>query len=220
MFKSQKNVFWEALVVTVFIFGIGVFIGVILENWRTSRIDELYQKSEIELLDIRTQAEIYSLGVFDCKVAIQENLEFADRIYEEAKVLSRYEGASRLTDSLDMQHKRYDILRALLWVNSIKIKKRCNEDYHNLVYIYNYNDPSIDKKAQQGVFSRILSELKQSKGSEIMLIPMAGDNDISSISILMAKYNITEEELPVILIDEKTKVTELQTVEDIEKLIK
>jgi hypothetical protein len=218
MFKSQKNVFWEALLVTVLIFGIGVFMGVVLENWRTSKIGDLYQQSDVELLDIKTQNEIYSLGDFNCEIAIEENLRFADRIYEEARLLDRYEKARRITDTLKLQHRKYDVLRALLWVNSMKIKKRCKADYINVVYIYDYNDPDLDTKAKQSVFSKILSELKENKGSEIILIPLAGDNDLSSVNILMDLYDVAEEELPVILIDEKTKITEVESVEDIEKL--
>lgn len=201
------------------IFGIGIILGIVLENWRTSEIDELYKQSEIELLDIRAQTEIYSLGKFDCQAAIEENLLFADRIFKEAETLSRYEGAERLTENLILEHKKYDVLRGLLWINSINIKKRCKADYHNIVYIYEYNEPSIDTRAEQNVFSRVLSELKEKKGSEIILIPFAGDNNLSSINLLMKQYNVTKEEIPVILIDEEIKITELQSVEDIEKLL-
>ncbi len=220
MFKSQKNVFWEALLITILLFSIGVIAGVILENWRTVKIDYLYQQSEIELLDIKTQNEVFSLGNFDCELAINENLAFANRIFEEADLLSRYESAGRLTDNLKLEHKKYDILRVLLWLNSINIKEKCREDYHNVVYMYDYNEPSITIKAKQGVFSRILTELKEKKGSKIMLIPMAGDNNLSSVRILMNLYNVSESELPVILIDEKIKIVELQKIEDIEKLLK
>jgi len=220
MFQSQKHVFWEALLVTILIFGIGVFIGVVLENWRAGKIEYSYQQSEIRLMDIKAQGEIYSLGNFDCKTTIQENLNFADSIYKEAELLSRYEGAERLTESLKLEHQKYDILRALLWTNSIKIKKQCNASYYNLVYLYEYKDPSIDTVAKQSVFSRILFELKQMKSDKIMLIPIAGDNELSSVSLLMSMYNVTESELPVILIDEKIKITELQKVEEIEKLLK
>lgn len=220
MFESQKHAFWEALLVTILIFGIGVFLGIVLENWRTGRIEYLYQESEVKLLDIRTQSEIYSSREFDCKTAVKENIEFADRIFKEAELLSRYEGAGRLTESLKLQHKKYDILRALLWLNSIKIKKNCNAFYSNVVYVYDYNDLNIDTKAKQAVFSNILTELKEKRGNEVMLIPMAGDNDLYSINLLMNLYNITESELPIILIDERIKITELQNVEDIEKLIK
>jgi len=219
MFKSQKHVFWEALLITILIFGIGIFLGVVIESWRTSEIAELYQQSDIQLLDIKTQNEIFSLEDFNCETAIEENVKFADRIYEEAKVLDRYETARRLTESLKLQHKKYDILRALLWVNSMKIKKKCRADYHNVVYIYKYNEPSIEMKARQSVFSNILTELKQDKGNEVILIPMAGDNDLSSINLLMDIYNVTESELPVILIDEKFKITEIESIQEIEKLL-
>lgn len=220
IFKSQKHVFWEAFLVAILIFGIGVFLGVVLENWRTAKIDYLYQQSDIKLLDIRAQGEIYSLGDFDCNKTIEENSKFADRIFKEAELLSRYEGAGRLTENLKLEHKKYDVLRALLWANSIKIKKKCKANYHNVVYIYKYNDLSIAEQQEQGVFSRILFELKQKKGDEIVLIPMAGDNNISSVNLLMNFYNVTEAELPVILIDEKIKINELKTVKEIEKLIK
>jgi len=220
MLKSEKNVFWEALLVTVLVFAIGIILGVVLENWRTSKVDDFFQYSEIELLDIKTQNEVYSLGDLDCEFVIKENLLFADRIYEEAKVLIKYDGAARLTDAIKLEHKKYDILRALLWVNSIKIKKECKSRYHNVVYIYDYNDPSLDTGNKQGVFSKLLGDLKEEKGEDMLLIPMAGDNNLSSINILMARYNITEEELPVILIDEKTKVTEVLTLEELGKLVR
>jgi len=220
MFSSQKHVFWEAFLVAILIFGIGIFLGVVLENWRTGKIEYLYQQSEVKLLDIRTQSEIYSSTELNCKTAIEENLKFADRIYEEAKALQRYEEAGKLTESLKLEHEKYDVLRALLWANSINVKKKCRADYHNVVYIYKYNDLSINEKQEQTVFSSILSELKQKKGAEIVLIPMAGDNNLASVSLMMSLYNVTESELPIILINEKIKITELKTVEEIEKLLK
>jgi|SRR3989338_6322353 len=220
MFQSQKHVFWEALLITILIFGIGVFIGVVIENWRTGKINYFYQESEVKLLDIRTQNEIYALGEFECKTAVEENSVFAGRIYEEAKTLERYETAQRLTERLMLEHKKYDVLRALLWINSIKIKKQCNASYYNVVYLYEYVEPSVDTKSKQAVFSRVLSELKQKKGGKIILIPLAGDNNLSSVSLLMNRYNVTEQELPVVLIDEKIKIAELQKVEEIEKLVR
>ncbi len=218
MFKSQKHVFWEALLVTLFIFGVGVLSGVILENLRTSEISDLYQISEVELLDIRLQNEIYSKGEFDCEFAIQENLKFTDKIYEEAKILEKYEKARRLTDNLIIKHKKYDLLRAMLFMNSIEIRKNCNTSYHNVVYFYlaEYDNPRLDLKAKQQTFSKLLWEFKQKKREEILLIPIAANKDVSSINVLLNQYNISREELPIILINEEIKITELQNVEELE----
>lgn len=220
IFQSQKNVFWQALLVTIFVFGTGILIGFMLENWRTSKISVLYAQSEIDLLDIRIQNEIYSLTEVDCDQAIHENTVFADRVYTEAKLLERNEKANKISEGMVLQHKKYDLLRTLFWLNSIKIKKRCNATYHNVVYIYKYVDPSLDIKAKQGVFSNLLEQLKQEKGDEIMLIPIAGDNDLHSVNLLMFLHNIKESELPVVLVDEKIKITELKTIEELEKLLK
>jgi len=215
--NNQKNAFWQALLITIFIFGIGISLGIVLENWRTNKIDKLYQESELNLFDIRLQSEIYSLGNFDCDKAVKENINFADKIFEEAKILNRYEKASRLTESLSIQHKKYDLLRTMLFLNSIKIKEKCKNYYFEVVYFYDLNDPSFDTKAKQNVYSKLLIELKEEKGSEILLIPIAGDNDITAVNIILKEYNILEEELPVILINRKTKITEIQTIDELLK---
>ena len=53
-----------------------------------------------------------------------------------------------------------------------------------------------------------------------MLIHFAGDIESYSIDLLMDMYNVTEEDLPVILIDEKVKISEIESVEDIEQYLK
>ena len=195
--------------------GILAYKIILLENWRTGKINSFYQQAEIDLLDVKLQSEIYASGNFNCEFAKQENIEFANRIYEEAKILDRYDAASRLTDTLKLQHKKYDILRASLLLNSIKTREKCNASYSNVLYIYKYDEPRIDLKAKQNVFSRLLLELKQEKGDDVLLIPMAGDVGVSSIEMILNKYNVSQEELPVILINEEIKITDLQTIEEL-----
>ena len=217
MFKSQKNVFWEALIITIMIFVLGIFAGIILENWRVEEINFLFQKSEIDLLDIKLQSEIYSELNFNCEKAIEENVKFADKIYEEGKQLEKYEKASRLTDDLIIQHKRYNILRAMLLTNSIKINEKSENDYYEVVYFYKYNNLGLDLKAKQGVFSRLLGEVKERKGYEVLLIPIAADNDISSINLFLDRYDVSMEDLPVIIINREVKIDELQDINDLMK---
>lgn len=217
MLTSQKNVFWQALLITIFIFSIGIIIGIILENWRTSQIQELYKNSEIDLLDIKLQSEYYSLGDFDCENAIKQNINFADRIFEEARILERYESASRLTDELILQHKKYDLLRTILLLNSIKIKDKCDNNYYEVVYFYDFNDATFEIKAKQNIFSKLLKDLKEIKGESILLIPIAADNDISAVDLILNENNIKENELPIILINRKDKINEIQTIEELLK---
>jgi len=219
MFKSQKNVFWEALLITMLIFGLGIMAGVILENWRTGKVESTYQQSEIDLLDVKLLTEIYSIGNFNCDDAIQENIDFADRIFKEAKTMGRYEKASRLTKDIVFQHKKYDLLRTMLFLNSIKIKEKCNNNYYEIVYFYDYKDATIDTKAKQGAFSKVLTDLKEKRGNEILLIPIAGDNEIAAVDLILNENNITKEELPVILINREIKITELLTLKELSEYL-
>lgn len=213
--KAQKRIFWEALVLSLFVFGLGITLGFFIENSRSQKIDLLYTYSETELLDVRLQSDIFGLALVNCNDSINENMKFADKVYEEAKMLTEYEDAQRLSDSLILQHKKYDLLRASIWINSIKIKENCNASYHNIIYFYQYNEPDVNKKAEQEIFSRVLEEVKSKNQEKVLLLPIAGDLGEVSIQALEKQYNITS--LPTVLIDEKVKITELETSEQLEK---
>ena len=216
MFKSQKHIFWQAFIVTISIFVIGLFFGMVLESWRVNKVDDFYQNSEINLLDVKLQGDIYSQSYFDCEDAINENIKFADRIFEESKILDRYESSNQLTEKdLFFQHKKYDLLRVSLLLNSLEIKEKCNSSYSNVVYFYNYRNPSLKEQAKQNTFSKILVELKKIKGDSIILIPIAANNNITSVDLLLSRYNVSKENLPVILIDDKRKIYELENIDQI-----
>lgn len=215
--KSQKYIFLQALIITLVVFNIGIFFGYKLESSRVDKINEWYLESEMELLDQRIQTDSFDIIGLDCDAMVEENIKFADNIFEKALVIDKYEKASRINKDIISLHKKYDLLRTLLWINSIKIKERCNSDYHNLVYLYKFNDPTIEQKAKQRFFSNLLVQVKEEKGSKVLLIPIAADNELSSVSLLLDKYEI--QELPTILIDEEIKITDVTDMEDIMKYL-
>ena len=213
----QKSVFIWALVATIVIFGLGVFMGFLIENSLSEKISDLNKESEINFLDIRIRDEIFDLVGLDCEKAIEENIKFGDKIYEEALLLVRYEESNKVNNELKLRHKKYDTLRTLFWVNSIKLKKKCPGSFHTIVYVYDYDEPSLEQKAKQKVYSNLLYELKQKKANEIILIPIAGDMNISSLDLLMSQYGVSE--LPSILVDEKTILTGAVSLEEVEEVL-
>ena len=185
MAKNQKYVFLQALIITFVIFNIGIFLGYMLESSRINKVNEWYLEAELDLLDQRIQKDAFEIIELDCDAMTEENINFADRIFEEALVIDKYEKANRINDEIIFQHKKYDLLRTLFWINSMRIKEKCNSDYHNLVYFYQYNDASIEQKSKQRFFSSLLFEIKQEKGDKVMLIPIAADNNLSAINLLL-----------------------------------
>lgn len=214
---NQKYVFLQALIITFIIFNLGIFLGYQLETSRVNKIDKFYLESEMELLDQRIQKDALDIITFECDSIVQENIDFGNRIFEEALQIQKIEDANKINSDVIFQHKRFDLLRTLFWINSINIKKKCNSDYHNVVYFYKYNSPSLEQKAKQRFFSNLLVEIKQKQGDNIMLIPIAADNDLPSINLLLDNYDL--EEFPVLLIDEKIKITEVNDISDVEKYL-
>lgn len=211
--------FLYALIITLVVFNIGIFFGYALESSRISNIQDMYEQSNIELLDQQAQEYAFDVvGDLNCSLMVQGNIDFANRIYEQALKIEKYERASRLNQDIVEEHKKYDLLRALLWMNSIKTKEACGDNFHTIVYVYKYDEPSLEEKAKQRFFSNLLGEIKEEYRDNVILIPIAGDNDLLSIELLLDKYGV--EELPSIIIDEEHVLTEINNFEDIETYLK
>ncbi|MEK6827008.1 MAG: hypothetical protein AABX99_00810 [Nanoarchaeota archaeon] len=218
MIKNQKMIFLYALIITLVVFNLGIFMGYMLESSRLDRINILYSNAELELFDQMAQKESLGALNINCKTLVEENIKFGDKVFQEALQIQKYEEANRISGDIIFQHKRFDLLRTLFWMNSIKIKQSCNSNYHNIVYFYKYNNPSINQDSKQKFFSNLLEQVKKKEGDKVMLIPIAGDNDIPSINILINQFNITE--FPTILIDEKTKLTDIKNADELENFFK
>ncbi len=214
---NQKFAFLYALIATLIVFNLGIFMGYMLESSRLDKINNLYSDTQMELLDQVAQSDAMGILNLNCNLLTQENIQFGDKIFQEALQIQKYEDANRITSDIISEHKKFDLLRALFWINSMKIKQECNPKYHDVVYFYQYNNPSLDQESKQKFFSNVLSDLKQKEGDNIMLIPLSGDNDIPSVNLLEKEYNITE--FPTILIDEKVKITDIKNMSDIEKYL-
>lgn len=215
---SQKFAFLYALIFAIFVFVIGFFIGFTVENMRNNVAYQSYVSSEISMNDVRLQNQILTYSdIKDCKLTQENNIYFGNRLYEESKMLDKYDKSNEISKFIKTEHKKFDLLRAIFWLNSITIKEKCNSDYVNVVYIYDYVNPTISQKAEQQVISNLLLEIKNDYGDKVILIPFAGDNDLVSIETLKSKYNITK--LPSVLINENIKIEEAILISELKEII-
>lgn len=217
--KSQKIVFLYAFILTLVLFNIGIFFGVNLESSRVEKIKDFYSETELRLLDQDLQRQSLETLDLSCDEVFSEIVRFADQIYGEAQEISNLESVNSLSSEVTVQHQRFDLLRTRFWLDSIALKKECGFSYHNVVYLYDYIDPSLETKAKQNFFSNVLFEVKQEQGQNILLIPIAADLDSPAIQLILDHYGITEDDLPVIFIDEKVKITDVENFEDVNKFL-
>jgi len=215
MLKSKKHVFWEALLVTILIFLIGIFFGMLIETGNTNEISNLYLSSEISLTDSMATLRLTENFDLDCESLKTNNINFANQIYEEAKLLEKYETSGKLTEGMKLLHKKYDLLRTILWINNQDSLNRCN-NYNLIVYLYEYEAEKTEQKATQNVWSKILLDTKQNNDN-ILLIPIAADQDLTSLNLLIDQYEITQ--FPALIINNKEIIYELKSAETIKPLL-
>ncbi|MFH1889874.1 MAG: hypothetical protein ABIJ58_03290, partial [Nanoarchaeota archaeon] len=183
---DPKNAFWEALLLTIIVFIIGLLIGMAVENSRAGKLEVSLENAQVSLIDVLTLDSVSSLGNLSCDNLISSNLAFADRIYEEAKILNNYDAANKISDNIKIVYKKYDLLRTLLWSGASKVRIQCPDRFSIVVYLYQRESANIEEKAAQNVWSKILGDLKESRGGDIVLIPISVDNDLSSLALMIS----------------------------------
>lgn len=213
----NREVFWHSLLFTIFVFVSGLFLGFILESSRVNNVESALYNSEINLLDQQIRDGVLGSFKVSCPVAKKELFSFADSIYEEAFKLEEYDAASKFSDALPILHKRYDLLRVLLWTESREFNSKCPESFHTVVYFYEYGAEDSSVKGIQSFYSRLLTEIKDNHQDNVLLIPLASNLNVSSLNVLLDSYKINK--VPAILIDEKILITEPPTLEELESYI-
>ena len=211
--EDDKHILWQAFLVAIAIFIIGIFLGTLFEESRIDKIKELYFDSETDLLDIQLQSNILSYSRLGCDVAVEESRVFADKIFFEALLLEKYDSANKITKDMVSIHRRYDLLRIMLWENLIEIKENCEEEIDVVVYLYEYINPSLEVQSKQNTFSNSLTSLKKKEGNNIILIPMAHDTNVKSLDLILKRFNISQ--FPVVIINEEIVVDKISSVEDL-----
>lgn len=213
--ESKKRVFWEALFLTVVVFFLGLLIGISFESGKVEEIRQYYSYSEASIMDVFALNNLIDLDEVNCSELKNANFDFADKIYEEAILLEKYETSGKITDGMILEHKKYDLLRTLLWINEIKSFKKCGRDYHAVVYLYEYRPDDLTQKATQGVWSKILLDLKNEYASKILIIPIAVDSEVVSLNSLISDYSI--EKYPVLIVDNKDVIYELDSADKLKE---
>ena len=214
---NAKKSFWQALIFTIVVFRIGIILGFFFEVSRTNSVEIASIGSETNLLDQELRTRASEHFNFSCEDSAESLFRFADLIYREARQLERYGQASKFSETIDLLHRRYDLLRTMLWIESIETKKKCGNVFHTVVYLYRYNAEDVDVKAKQVFFSRVLGDVKEANPQDILLIPIAEDTGLESVRAITQKFSI--ESYPVIIIDEKLLVYEIDDFGEFERLV-
>lgn len=214
----MRKVFLKTFALTVLVFIIGFYAGILFDNLRLeeiksrlTEIDNLW--NDVRLLQSFTQRMIDNKSL-DCSILLRENLIAGDKIYQEGQKVEEYEKANRFTPTIFVEKERYALLDLQFWLNSIDMKKICNASYSTVIYFYSQNNKTVE----QGFQDKVLLDLKEKCGPQIIYITFPSDMGITTLNVIRDIYNI--EKLPAIMINESMVLYSPISTRELEKYVK
>jgi hypothetical protein len=214
----MRKIFLKTFALTVLVFVIGFYAGILFDNLRLeetksrlTEIDNLW--NDVRLLQSFTQRMIDNKSL-DCNILLRENLIAGDKIYKEGQKVEENELANRFTPTIFVEKERYALLDLQFWLNSIDMKKLCNASHSTVIYFYS----QYNKTVEQGFQDKVLLDLKEKCGPQIIYITFPSDMGIITLEVIKDIYEIKK--LPAIMINESVVLYSPISMRELEKYVK
>lgn len=212
------NTFRKAAILTILVFLLGVAFGIWVDNYRLGSVKRFFSQIDVSWNDARLLNLYFErVGETYCDLMLEQNLAYNEKIYKEGLKIEEAIDVNRFTPELKVEKQRYVLLQMQFWLNSQELKEKCNFTYKNIVHLYEQTPSTKGSLAEHEVQSSVLLGLKEICGSEIMLIPLAVDINLTTIDTITKQYNITE--YPAIIIDENIVFQGLTSFEKLRAVV-
>lgn len=213
MVKYSYDAFWKAFFFSTIVFILGLNLGVFVESSNLNEIERAVISSEVELYDSNIRSSIIQDYPVSCEKSIDNTFKLADKIYEEVILLENLDESSALVEGFFEMHKRYDLLRLQLWLDSSRIKTYCENEFNLIIYLYEYDSDDPEKLSLQNLYASITGDLKSNYRENVLLIPIAYNMDLNSLDIILENYNL--ENQTALIINDKYVITDAITYDEV-----
>ncbi len=202
-------------IITALIFGLGLTLGLILEDARYGLIQRVNQDQEIRYLSLQLQYLFLTSFHNDnsCLVltaTLQETITDLSNSLND--VISFEEKKSRNKEKKVTVERRYLLDNLRYWLLAKESKKKCNMDIVPIIYFYNQ---ACDSCADQGT---ILTFYKNLFEDRLLVFPVNMDlTEYEPMAkIIQSQFNITQ--FPTLIVD-STKFEGVVDKEQMQKII-
>ncbi|MEK6938931.1 MAG: conjugal transfer protein TraF [Nanoarchaeota archaeon] len=213
--KISTDKYIIAGVITLLIFGLGLTLGMVIDNYRYNVIEEVNMEQEVRYLSLQSQyLYLTSFGSYNNCPILSGALKFT--IEDLSNSLSEVIASGEETQNDDVRSniitRRYLLDNLRYWLLAKESKDRCNLDIVPILYFYSAECPSCPN---QGT---ILTHFKNLFGEQLLVFPINLDfrSQETMVEIVMNQFNITK--YPTVVIDNK-KYEGVVTQEQLQKII-
>ncbi len=199
--RLSKEKYLIAGVLTLLVFGLGITLGILVDNARLQRVTQDAEEQEAEQRSIQFLS-LY-LGSLEnegssCNVMnIALNSAVKDLSYS-LEEFSTFKEMSKLNDEqYRLAGRRYIVDNLRYWYFARTMKEQCETDLIPILYFY--SDEHCDICGQEG---KLLTYFKKLLGDRVLVFPINTDleTDETAITLVRGKYNTTM--VPSIVVDD------------------
>lgn len=196
--KISVHLYVAALIITIVIFAIGVYVGKAMDNFNigsiNNDINQAYSRvSSIEILFLADDPVMF------CPVYAEELISIdaeREKIGNKLDYLEREKNVSDQNLKVD-----YSRLQATSYLIAKKINEKCAED--KILVLYFYSNTNCEKCEQQGIELTEARKIATSNGStKINVYALDGEFKSAIVDAFKKKYNVSS--YPTIVIENKT----------------
>ena len=214
----MKRVYIQAGILSLLVFFIGIMLGIWIDNYRLGSIRSALSEADINSYDARLlNSYLQNFGEEYCNVALEQNLAYNDKIYEEGRKIEDKINANIFTPEVEQEWRRYTLLQTQFWLNSVELKEKCGFDYHTVVHLFRQKNITRTEEINNKVQASVLLDLKDQCGNNIMLIPSTVDTNLIVVNAITKQFDVSE--YPAVIIDESFVFQGLTTSDKLNELL-
>ncbi len=208
-----KRVFMKTIVLTTFIFIIGILVGYSVDFFRSSDVLETVQQSELDTQSYLIEQEFFNTqGGYNCAIAQKRLGHLAEELGELGYYLVSFEEKNLFKQKeYDYLLRKYVLLQIKTYAQFIDIKNQCSLQHNLILYFFDPNDVLSER---QGKVLDVL--VKKDTGLSVFAINIKYEGDIL-LETLKTHYNVTL--TPTLIINEKMRKEGFVSKEELETVL-
>ncbi|MEM2948480.1 MAG: hypothetical protein QXY05_02980 [Candidatus Anstonellales archaeon] len=204
MRKINFPLYVAAFLIATFIFGAGLYLGIVIEQEAAKSIRSSIEESMGRISDVQLI------------LLIEKSPSFCP-VYEEglAKAFGETEALGQELEYLEKQKQVYDpelknkyfSLELRNYLMAKKVKEMCGGNFSLALYFYSKDCPECEKQGKE------LTLAREKSNWSLKVFSFDGSSESSIVRALKKEHNVVQ--YPTIVIDEKYKLTGFRTAEQI-----
>ncbi len=196
----DRKIYWKkhiaAFFITLFIFLIGLLIGLRISNSRLDLLQSFSEKQRADFESLQLQYVYLTTTNGSC-TALRKALEESVNNLENARIkLENYLQSAYESERFLDEKRKYMLAEIRYWLLARQTENSCGKDSVSVLYFYEEDD-KCGKCSTQGY---ILTSLKDKFKDKLLIFSLDASSEEAMVKIIKNVYNINE--VPSLVVDD------------------